>query len=173
MSEDTVSKGMVVVGRVVGPRGTKGEVQVKAISDFPGRFSAGGFLYLNGLRYQIERSYMLSNERVTLKLEGIDNPEEAGRLRDGVLMVPEEMVPALPEGEFYHYQIIDVHVYTQDREYLGQVTQILSTGSNDVYVVSSDGKDLLIPAVDEVIKEVDVEKGVMTVDLPEGLRSGS
>ena len=105
-----------------------------------------------------------------LKLEGINSRSEAESLRDSFLMVPEDMVPPLPEGEYYHFQIIDMQVYTQEREYLGQITQILSTGSNDVYVVSHDGQELLIPALDEVIKEVDVERGMMTVELPEGLR---
>ena len=87
-------------------------------------------------------------------------------------MVPEEMVPPLPEGIYYHYQIIDMHVYTEEKEYLGQIIDILSTGSNDVYVVSDGGPTILVPALEDVIKEVDVEQARMTVDLPLGIRPG-
>ena len=105
-----------------------------------------------------------------MKLEGIDSHADAERVRDSYLMVPAGMVPPLPEGKYYHFQIIDLHVYTREQEYLGQITEILPTGSNDVYVVSHGGKELLIPALDEIITEVDVGNGIMTVDIPEGLR---
>ena len=170
MNKDVTCKGMVIVGRVVAPRGLGGEVQVEASSDSPGRFSAGGILYLNGQPHEIQRSFKLPRDRVALKLEGIDERSQAESLRDSLLMVPEAMVPPLPEGEYYHYQIIDMGVYTREGEYLGQITQIVSTGSNDVYVVSHAGQELLIPALEDVIAEVDVERRRMTVDLPEGLR---
>jgi 16S rRNA processing protein RimM len=109
---------------------------------------------------------------MALKLEGINSRNEAEGLRDCFLTVSEDMTPPLPEGEYYHFQIIDMSVYTRKLEYLGQITQILPTGSNDVYVVSDEDEELLIPAVDEVIVEVDVAQGTMTVDLPDGLRPG-
>ena len=170
MDKDIASRRLVIVGRVLAARGLRGEVRVEVITDSPSRFSTGGILYLKGRPQRIQRSSSLPKGTVVLKLEGINSRSEAESLRDSFLMVPEDMVPPLPEGEYYHFQIIDMQVYTQEREYLGQITQILSTGSNDVYVVSHDGQELLIPALDEVIKEVDVERGMMTVELPEGLR---
>ena len=171
MDRDTSPTRLVIVGRVVAARGPRGEVQVDVISDSPDRFSAGGFLYLNDQPHRIQSSSMLPKGRVSLKLEGINSRSEAESLRGNLLMVPEGMVPPLAEGDYYHFQIVDMHVYTEEGEYLGQITQILSTGSNDVYVVSRGGEELLIPAVDEVIKEVDVEKAVMTVELPGGLKA--
>ena len=145
-------------------------MQVEAISDSPGRFSSGGILYLNTHPHKIQWSSSLLSGRVVLKLEDINTRTDAENMRGHLLMVPEDMVPSLADGDYYHYQIIDLRVYSQQSEYLGQITQILSTGSNDVYVVSLDGRELLIPALYEVIKEVDVEMGTMTVDLPEELK---
>jgi 16S rRNA processing protein RimM len=172
MYEDAASTGPVIVGRVLAPRGPAGEVKVEVISDSPARFSKGSVLYLKGQTHRIQRSYRLPRGTMALKLEGINSRNEAEDLRDCFLTVSEDMTPPLPEGEYYHFQIIDMSVYTRKLEYLGQITQILPTGSNDVYVVSDEDEELLIPAVDEVIVEVDVAQGTMTVDLPDGLRPG-
>ena len=176
MDEGTSSKTLpdrVVVGRVLAPRGLHGEVRVEVISDSPERFSAGGILYADGRAHRIQRSSELPRGTLALKLAGINTRDDAETLRDSYLMVPEELVPTLPEGKYYHYQIIDMRVYTEEQEYLGQITDILSTGSNDVYVVSDEGQTILVPALEDVIKEVDIEQGTMTVDLPEGIKSGT
>ena len=170
MDEGTGSNRHVIVGTILGARGVNGEVNVAVTSDSPGRFSTGGVLHLEGTPRTILRSYELSRGRVGLKLEGIDSRTEAQTLRGSHLTVPEEMVPPLPQGKYYHFQIVDMRVYTVEGEYLGKVAEILSTGSNDVYIVSQEGKDILIPALEEVIADVDVGKGMMTVDLPQGLR---
>ncbi len=160
------------MGRVLAPRGLTGEIKVETHSDAPGRFSPGGILHIRDHPHKIEHSTSLPKGALALKLEGVENHKEAESLRGALLLVPEDMVPPLPEGEYYHFQIIDMKVYTQETEYLGRVTEILSTGSNDVYVVSEGGKDLLIPALDDVVKDVDVARRTMTVDLPRGLRPG-
>ena len=169
MDKENASRGPVVVGRILSPHGVSGQFQVEVLSDSLGRFSAGGILYLNGEPRRVERSSDLPKNRLALKLEGIESRTEAESLRDSVLVVPEEMVLPPPEGEYYHFQIIDMRVYTRQQEYLGQITRIFSTGSNDVYVVSRDGRELLVPALHDVIVEVDVDGGTMTVELPEGL----
>lgn len=170
MDQDRLPEKSVVVGRVLGPRGVRGELQIEVISDSPGRFSSGGILFINNQIYNIQRSSTLPKGRLTLKLDGIDGREQAQALKDSFLTVTEDLVPPLPEGQYYHFQIIDMQVYTQEGEHLGQITDILSTGSNDVYVVSLRGTELLIPALDDVIKEVDVEQAKMVVALPDGLR---
>ena len=86
------------------------------------------------------------------------------------MTIPEASSPVLPEGEYYHYQLIGLRVLTEDGEDLGQVREILETGSNDVYVVSGESDELLLPALAEVILKVEVTEGVMVVRLMEGLR---
>ena len=162
---------MVIVGKVLAPRGTKGELRIGVLSDSPDRFSSGRILYLGDRPFEIRSSSVLRKGVVVLKLGGINSPKEVETLRGHFLTVPWEDVPPLPQDTYYHFQIIDMLVYTKESEYLGKVSAIISTGNNDVYVVSDkENRDLLVPAIDEVIVQVDVEKGTMTVDLPDGLR---
>ena len=130
---------------------------------------------MGGRPYVIQRSIGLGRGAVSLKLEDVNSRTQAKALQGGSLTVPEEMVPLPPEGEYYHYQIMDMQVYTNEREYLGRIAEIFSTGTNDVYVVRRKDKDkdkeLLIPALEEVVLEVDTDEARMTVDLPEGLRT--
>ncbi|HAI08473.1 MAG TPA: 16S rRNA processing protein RimM, partial [Dehalococcoidia bacterium] len=89
---------------------------------------------------------------------------------DQWITVPASEVPELPPGEFYHFQLLDLRVLTEEGEELGTVSDILETGSNDVYVVTGGSGEILIPALADVVKDIDLEKGVMLVSLPDGLR---
>lgn len=169
MDEGTDTNLHVIVGTILGAHGVTGEVHVEVTSDTPTRFSTGGVLYLDGTPHTIQRSYELSRGRIGLKLERIDTRSKAQTLRGSHLTVPQEMVLPLPQGNYYHFQIIDMCVYTREGKYLGQVAEILATGSNDVYIISNEGKDILIPALEDVIVDVDTANAVMTVDLPHGL----
>ena len=161
---------MIPVGRVLSPRGTGGEVQVEVLSDSPGRFTPGGVVFLQGKRLVIGGCSHLSRGRLALTLEGVYDRGQAEGLRGALLTVPEDMVPSLPEGEYYHFQLVDMDVFTGDGEYLGRITEVLSTGANDVYVVVRDGREMLIPAIEDVVVGVDVGGGRMKVELPPGLR---
>ena len=86
------------------------------------------------------------------------------------MTVLEAAVPSLPEGEYFHYQLLGLRVLTEEGEDLGRLNEILETGSNDVYVVSNDTVELLIPALTDVIRKVDLDEGVMVVRLLDGLR---
>ena len=158
----------VLVGTIVGAWGVEGHARVRPETDSPRRFSPGNRLLVNGEALSIEQCRWHMGF-VLLKLSGIDTPEEVGRLRGARLEVPLEDVEPLAPDSYYHFQILDMEVWTQEGEYLGRVESILSTGSNDVYVVRGEGREVLVPALEEVIVEVDTEMGRMTVDLPEGL----
>ena len=105
-----------------------------------------------------------------VKFQGINTREDAERLAGVELEVPIEDVPPLPDGSYYHFQILDMEVWTTTGELLGVVEDILITGGNDVYVVRSGGGEVLVPAIEDVVLDVDVDEGKITVDLPEGLR---
>lgn len=159
----------IVVGRIRSAWGLRGDVGVETLSDAPGRFAAGSILRLKGRRVCVERSRK-SKRGLLLKLEGIDDRTQAEALRGEELRVLPEQVEALPEGVYYHFQIIGISVETNNGEKLGVVCEIIVTGSNDVYVVRKpDRRDILIPALPDVILAVDVPNGVMVVDLPDGL----
>lgn len=86
------------------------------------------------------------------------------------LTAPPETSPQLPVGEYFHYQILGLRVLTEEGEELGEVSEIIETGSNDVYLVSGEKGDLLVPAISQVVREIDLANQVMTIRLLEGLR---
>jgi 16S rRNA processing protein RimM len=110
------------------------------------------------------------NNGLILGFEGIDTPEEAGKLRATLAYVETAGRPALPEGEYYHHQIIGLDVVDETGRELGRLTEIIETGANDVYVVHpAQGSDILLPALKEVILGVDLENKRMRVHLLPGL----
>ena len=87
-----------------------------------------------------------------------------------MITVPPEAVPQLPEGEYFHFQLLGIKVLTEEGEELGRISDILETGSNDVYVVNGPTGEVLVPALADVIVKVDLDQGIMEVNLPDGLR---
>jgi len=178
----------ILVGKIVGTHGLAGGVRATVLSDVPHRFDAGEVLYILGQPYEILSSSPAAfkskpsgksnfsgrsnpaGDQIILQLQGLDSELSAKRLLGEELTVPEAAVPNLPEGEYFHYQIVGLQVLTEEGENLGRISEILETGSNDVYVTSGDSGELLIPALGEVIREIRIGDGVMVVNLPEGLR---
>ena len=160
---------MVIVGIVAGTWGRSGEVRVQPHTDNPQRFSQGSHFLAKGQTLQIEQC-RYHKGMALIKFCGIDSQEDAERLRGLTLEVASDGVPSLSHDSYYHFQILDMQVWTSAGELLGLVEDILSTGSNDVYVVRDEKIEILVPALQDVIVDVDVENGRMIVDLPEGLR---
>ena len=160
---------VAVVGVVAGVWGHWGEVRVQPHTDNPQRFSRGSLVMAQGRALKIQ-SCRWHKGLALLKLIGIDTSEDAMSLQGALLEVSLDQVPPLSPGSYYHFQILDMEVWTLSGEILGAVTDILSTGSNDVYVVSRGGSEILLPAIQDVVLDVDLEKGRIIVDLPEGLR---
>ena len=162
------SSDAVYVGRILKPVGLRGEVRVEVASDAPERFAPGAVLYIEGNPYHI-LSMRPMRKGVVLVLAEVNSYSEAEALRGKAMYVGESQVPPAPQGSYYHYQVLGMRVYTREEEYLGEVTEIIQTGSNDVYVLTKGERGVLVPAVDSVVMEIDVKAGRMTVDLPEGL----
>jgi len=106
---------------------------------------------------------------VILKLAKIDSVEAVEKIRGQFMEVPQGQVRPLPENEYYQFQVVGLEVWTTDGEFLGRITQILPTGNNDVYVVRSDDREVLIPAIDDVVKSVELEQGRIVIEVIKGL----
>jgi 16S rRNA processing protein RimM len=104
-----------------------------------------------------------------VKFEGIDDVDAAERLVGRTVYILREAFPALPEGEYYWFQVEGLAVYDEDKRYYGCVEEIIRTGSNDVYVVRDDKKELLLPMIDSVVKTIDLEAGQLIFHPVEGL----
>jgi 16S rRNA processing protein RimM len=166
--EENPTPGYIAVGHVLGPWGLHGDLKVEPLTDFPERFATGRSVCLDGTAYAIERCRW-QRGRAVLKLAGIDSVTAAEALHHRLLEVPEEELRPLGEGEYYHFQILGLEVRTTSGEVLGRVEQIISTGSNDVFVVRGQRGEVLIPAVDDVVKSVDPASGRIEVEAVEGL----
>ena len=160
----------IAVGEVLGSHGLWGELRARVLSDVPHRFDADQEIHILGIPYRIAKSSRSRSNQVILQLHGLGTMEAARALMGQLITVPPEAVPQLPDGEYYHFQLLGLKVLTQDGEDLGSIEDILVTGSNDVYVVTGPTGEVLVPALVNVIVNVDLEQGMMVVSLPEGLR---
>lgn len=161
------------VGQIVNTFGIKGEVKVIPFTDNINRFDDLKKVYVKTKKE--DKLYKVENVRyhknmVLLKLEGIDNPEQAELLKNAFLEIDREDAVPLKEGQFFIADLIGLEVYTDEGKLLGKVDDIYNTGANDIYVVKDElGKQVLLPGIPEVLKEVDLEKGKITVHLIQGL----
>ena len=144
-------------------------MSVEVLSDAPKRFAAGSVLRLKGKPTRVERSRK-GKRGLLVKLDAADDRTQAELLRGEELSILPEQIEPLPDGMYYHFQILDLRVFTKDGEQLGVVREIIVTGVNDVYVVHEEGRrDILIPALPDVVLDVNLDTGAMLVDLPDGL----
>lgn len=161
------------LGQIVNVKGLKGEVKVNSFTDDNTKFERIPNVFLkqkgNLKEYSIEKVGYSKNQ-VIIKFSGVDTVEEAELLRNSYIVVDREIFGELPEGVYYIADLLGLDVYTEDGTHLGIVDDIFSTGSNDVYVVKDElGKQKLLPGIDEVIKQIDLDSGKIIVNLIEGL----
>ncbi len=138
---------------------------MEVLTDFPERLHKGKEVFLGSDHLPLRiRSVRSQDKMLLLTFDGILQAEDAGRLRNQLLYVNANDLPALPEGEYYHHQLIGLRVLNEAGQDLGRLAQILETGANDVYVIQpADGVEILLPAIEDVILGVDLERGEMTV----------
>ena len=157
------------IGQIVNTHGLRGDLKVMPWCDDPSVFDELAYVIIDGVEYDIEKSRMQKN-MVLLKLEGIDHINDAEKYRNKVLNVPREELGELPEGTYYICDLLGCSVITTDDRNLGKITDIIKTGSNDVYVVEEMGKkQVLIPVIDEVVKSVDIDGKTVIIEPLKGL----
>ena len=161
------------IGQIVNTSGLKGEIKIKPFTDDIKKFNNLKTIYVSIKKelkeFEIEK-VRFSKNMVFLKLKGIDTIEEAENYRNLYLKIKRDKDEKLEEGIYYVVDLIGCTVYTDDDQKLGIVDDVFSTGSNDVYVVKDElGKQVLLPAIKEVIKNVDIKNKAITVHLLEGL----
>lgn len=163
------------VGRIVKTQGIKGQVRLYASSEGgTGLFAKGTILYLQSPKGGEKRRLTVKSCRAhrsfaILGFVEVGGIEEAQELVGHSAFVDKESLASLPANEFYAYQLIGMQVKTEGDVPIGTLEETFPTGSNDVFVVRKDGQEILLPATDEVIIRVDLEKKEMTVRLLEGL----
>ena len=168
MGKEPTPPESLIVGRILAPWGIGGEVKVEVLTDFPERFAPQKVVHLNARPLEIE-SCRPHKQHLVVKLATIDSVEDAEKLRGQDLTIPSSELYPLPEGQYYTFQLIGLDVLTTEGQYLGQVTDIMATAGNDVYIVEGEGGEILIPAIEDVVKSIDLEEGKMVIEAIEGL----
>lgn len=161
------------IGQIVNTFGIKGMVKIKPFTDDINRFDKLETIYIKNRKgrkeYEIEEVKYHKN-MVLMKLKGINTPEEADLLRQSYLLVDRSKEEPLEEGVYYIVDLLGLEAYTDEGQLLGKIDDIFNTGSNDIYVIKDElGKQILLPGLPEVLKQVDLENGKIIFHLIPGL----
>ncbi len=157
---------MIAVGRLLKPHGLRGEivflpyvVEMALLPDLIGRAVMLQHPAAPALSRTVS-GWRQFHKRVLMQLDGCRDIEQAETLREYEVLLARHMFEPLPEGEYYWFEIEGLAVYAEDGEYLGVVTEIICTGSNDVYVVrDAETRELMVPALCDAVSRIDVEQG--------------
>lgn len=159
------------IGLVVAPFGIRGELKVRLLTDIPDRFTRLKEVYLDTdyLPRRIVKARQFKGEMILLRLQGVEDMNTAETLRNVALLIPASELAELPPGSYYRHDIIGLQVVTLAGRILGNIADIIETGGNDVYVIRGGGREFLIPAIKDVVKQVDLARGMMYIDPIKGL----
>ena len=156
----------VVIGKISAPHGVRGEVRIVPLTDFPERFENLKTVFLEDDSKMELESVKFSNKFIIAKFKNINSRNDIEIFNGKLLMLNRSDIPSLPEGEYYNFDIIGLEVIDDKGSKLGKITEVLKTGSNDVYVVEGK-KQILVPALKKVVKEINLVDGFMKVELLE------
>jgi 16S rRNA processing protein RimM len=169
----TANEEWVTIGRIVALFGLRGEVKVIPQTDIPDRFSQLHEVYLGPehQRRRISKASPYKGTMLRLGLAGIDSANAAEPLIGQEITIPLAQLPTLPADQYYIHDLIGLRVESSSGQTLGVIADILATGANDVYVVreTGAGREVLVPAVKEMVRRVDIAAGVVVIDPLPGL----
>ena len=151
-----------------GAHGIRGELSVEPMTDFPDRFMPGAVLLAGDAKYTIN-AVRTHKKSLLIALDGISTRNQAEALRGILFEVSEGELPDLGEDQYFRFDIVGIEVVDEKGSSLGKVQEVLVTGANDVYIVRDEKSELLIPAIDSVVKEIDTAARRMVVELIPGL----
>ncbi len=151
----------LVVGKLRRPHGVRGEMIMDILTDFPERLKTGMVVFVGEEHKPFKvKSWREHQKGLLVSFVEYSTPEEVGILRNCLVFVKTKELPALPKGEYYHHQVIGLRVVDEANVELGQVTDVIATGANDVFVVKQmAGTEFLLPVTDEMVLKIDLEKG--------------
>jgi len=156
----------VAIGAAIKPFGARGAVAIEPYNAERNPLTAGLRILIGGAPMQVESVRPHARGRVVARFKGVDGVDAAERLRGLEIFVPEDALPALEDGRYYHYQLLGCEVGDGAGRVLGRLTEIIANAAgNDVYVIkSASGAELLAPATADAIAAVDLDAKTITVD---------
>ena len=152
----SVTDKKIIIGKFGATHGIRGDIKVYPLTDFPERFNTIKTAYVDDKEIEITKTHYQKNF-VVMKIKGM-------RFTNKLLKINRADAASLNEGEYYAFDIVGLEVINQDDVVLGEITDILKTGSNDVYITKAkDGRQILIPALKKVVTEINIQDGYMKV----------
>jgi 16S rRNA processing protein RimM len=144
---------------------------MEVVSDFPERIKKGVTVYLGDQFLPVKiHSCRSHSQGLIVSFDSYSSPDEIASFRNNWVFVTTKDRPKLPIGQYYHHDLIGLKVFTDNNLYLGELTEILETGANDVYIITPEnGKEILLPATADFVKKIDLEANKMTVILIPGI----
>ena len=161
---------LIEIGKIVNTHGIRGEIKIAPWCDDPAMFVDLSYFYADGKKYEINRARVHKNA-VIVELAGLKHIDEANKMRNKIVTIEREILGELDDGVYYIADLLGITVLDENGEMLGVLDDVIQTGSNDVYVLKSQDrpKPLLVPALRNVILDIDIDGQQMTVRLPDGL----
>ena len=173
MNKLAPKKDLVLIGKIVGTHGLKGTSKIQPYAESLEIFKSGTALLVSspdGSENRYEIDWIKPHSRgALLALKEITGCDQAKSLIGAELYIEKAELPKLEPGTYYWFDLIGVNVYTSDDRCIGRIDSIIETGANDVYIVKNADKEILIPALESVVRSIDIESKIMRVELPEGL----
>ncbi len=155
---------------MTGSVGVCGDIRIVLLTNEESNLAPGRTVHVGSQREPRRVTRLVSGKRPRVHLQGVESREDAERLRGAMISVPLSAAVSLPPGRYYASEIVGACVVSTDGEPLGSVTEIMTTGSNDVYVVTGRGGELLVPAIADVVESYDAGEGVLRIRMIPGLR---
>lgn len=159
---------LIVIGRVQKPFGIRGEIRIQAYTETFEAFEKSEWLEIKEKR-MIIKQIRIHKGSVLVLFDGINDPERAAQLSGQLVHTLAQNLPPKEEDEYYYFELIGLDVFSSAGKYLGKVTEIIATGANDVITVMGDHGEILLPFIEQVVLETDLNAGKMLVDPMEGL----
>jgi 16S rRNA processing protein RimM len=157
----------LAIGRLRSAHGVSGEITLEPWTDFPERIKRGSHLFLGDEHQDVVVTAIRGKDRLLiLSLEGYDVREAVNELRNSVVYTKTTGLPVLPEGQYYHHQLIGLQAVDEKGQKLGKVKELIETGAKDVLVIEDQGRESLIPMAREFVLDVDLAKGVIRLKPP-------
>lgn len=173
MGENAVKNDLLEVGKIVNTHGLRGDVKLVPWMDAAEDFQQLERVYIktrNELLPATVGAVRYQKNNLIVKFREFNDINEVEGYKGCVVMADRDALPALPEGAHYIVDLIGLEVYTETGDKIGVISDVFNTGANDIYEVKREGRrELLLPVIDEVVKNIDIEAGKVIVHIPEGL----
>ena len=158
----------IIIGKIVAPHGVRGDIRILPLTEKPDLFLELEYLLLEGGKKLTVKNARFQKRMILVTTKEVTSMNEAELLRDKNIYIKAEDLPELEEDEFYVADLVGIPVYDLEGKQIGTFKDSLSTGSNDVYIIAVPGaKDILVPALKEYFKEINLAEKRIVVKLPE------